>query len=205
MGIQIGAKPDSDFGDPIGLMSDCHRRVERFLDQLLRLAEDVHGRTLTSVEQKGLETALRYFRTGAPMHTEDEEKSLFPRLRELNRPDADAVLTEMERLEMQHRTAEAAHAEVDDIGLQWLREGRLSDGRGDTMARLLRLLREAYRTHIAYEDENLFPLAKRLLDPAQVEQIGREMAGRRGLDYDKLPEINRCVHRRMERQAAPIA
>jgi len=31
MAIQIGAKPDSGFDDPIGMLKDCHRRIERFL------------------------------------------------------------------------------------------------------------------------------------------------------------------------------
>lgn len=31
MAVQIGAKPDSGFDDPIGMLEDCHRRSEAFL------------------------------------------------------------------------------------------------------------------------------------------------------------------------------
>jgi hypothetical protein len=31
MGIQIGAKPDSGFDDPIGMLKDCHRRIASLL------------------------------------------------------------------------------------------------------------------------------------------------------------------------------
>lgn len=31
MGLQIDAKPDSGFDDPIGLLKDRHHRVEHFL------------------------------------------------------------------------------------------------------------------------------------------------------------------------------
>ena len=31
MAIQIGAKPDSGFDDPIGMLKDCHRRIVSFL------------------------------------------------------------------------------------------------------------------------------------------------------------------------------
>lgn len=31
MGIQIGAKPDSGFEDLIGMLMDCHCRIEQFL------------------------------------------------------------------------------------------------------------------------------------------------------------------------------
>jgi hypothetical protein len=34
MAIQIGAKPDSGFDDPIGMLKDCHRRIEHFLNIL---------------------------------------------------------------------------------------------------------------------------------------------------------------------------
>jgi hypothetical protein len=32
MPIVIGAKRESDFTDPIGMLSDCHRRIEMFLN-----------------------------------------------------------------------------------------------------------------------------------------------------------------------------
>jgi len=39
MPIVIGAKRESDFTDPIGMLSDCHRRIEMFLNVLVRVAE----------------------------------------------------------------------------------------------------------------------------------------------------------------------
>ena len=33
--LQIGAAPDHDFDEPLGLLSDCHRRIEHFLDILI--------------------------------------------------------------------------------------------------------------------------------------------------------------------------
>jgi hypothetical protein len=48
--------------------------------------------------RNALETALKYFREAAPMHTADEEESLFPLLRLLGRPDISGVLQQLERL-----------------------------------------------------------------------------------------------------------
>src|ERR1017187_1715161 len=79
--IQIGAKPDSGFDDPIGMLKDCHRRIERFLHILCVVAERAAGRGLTDEETAGVQAALRYFREGGQRHTADEEESLFPRLR----------------------------------------------------------------------------------------------------------------------------
>src|SRR6202051_4820731 len=82
MPIVIGAKRESDFTDPIGMLGDCHRRIEMFLNMLVRVAEQAHGEALNEEQRGALETALRYFREAAPKHTADEEERLFPRLRD---------------------------------------------------------------------------------------------------------------------------
>ena len=48
MAIQIGAKHDSGFDDPIGMLTDCHRRIERFVHIFFRVAEQAGERALTS-------------------------------------------------------------------------------------------------------------------------------------------------------------
>src|SRR5664279_268570 len=81
MAIQIGAKLDCGFDDPIGMLTDCHRRIESFLGILCIVAERATGRTLTHQEKAAVEASLQYFRSGGQRHTADEEESLFPRLR----------------------------------------------------------------------------------------------------------------------------
>ena len=44
MAIPIGAKPDSGFDDPIGMLKDCHRRIEHFLNILCLVADRAHIR-----------------------------------------------------------------------------------------------------------------------------------------------------------------
>ena len=46
---------------------------------------------------------------------------------------------------------------------------------------LLKELRATYEKHIAVEDNELFPLAEKILDRAELEAIADEMAVRRGL------------------------
>src|ERR1035437_214605 len=72
MGIQIGAKPDSGFDDPIGMLIDCHRRIERFLQILWVVADAAPGRALTDEEAAAAQSALHYFRVGGQRHTADE-------------------------------------------------------------------------------------------------------------------------------------
>ena len=77
MRITIGAKQESGFDDPIGLLGDCHRRIEQFLSILVAVADQARGGRLNHDQRIALETGLRYFREAAPKHTADEEESLF--------------------------------------------------------------------------------------------------------------------------------
>ena len=186
MPIQIGSKA-SDFSDPTGLMSDCHRRIEMFLNAL-RAAGDFNGRHLTEDERRALDAALRYFREAAPKHNADEEESLFPRLRSLSDPEIQSALADVARLEQEHRWAAPLHAEVDHLGQQWLLEGRLAADQVQAFQSAVSKLDSMYRTHIEFEDRVLFPLANRVLSPDQRAEAAQEMAKRRNLDSSALRE-----------------
>ena len=181
MPIVIGAKRESSFTDPIGLLSDCHRRVERFLAVLVHVATQAHGEPFTGEQRTAWDTALRYFRDAAPKHTADEEESLFPRLRAMDRSDVKALLARVDGLEQDHVRAAQAHAEIDRVGLAWLAKGRLSPEEASRLAALLAQLADLYRAHIAIEDTEVFPLAAEVLSVLDRQEIGGEMAVRRGL------------------------
>src|ERR1039458_9187241 len=92
--VQIGTKPDSGFDDPIGMLKDCHRRIEHFLDILFLVAERAHARALTGEERSAVQAALQYFHVGGERHNADEEE--FPR-EVATAQDTRAVLVEMVR------------------------------------------------------------------------------------------------------------
>jgi hemerythrin-like domain-containing protein len=163
MPIVIGAKRESDFSDPIGMLGDCHRRIERFLNALLTVATCAKGAPLTHEQQAALATSLRYFREAAPKHTADEEESLFPRLSRLARPDLPPLLAKLDSLQQDHECAERVHREVDHLGQLWLADGRLSPQDTDHLSTLLIQLVELYRRHIALEDTEVFPFAANAL------------------------------------------
>lgn len=182
MPITIGAKQESDFNDPIGMLSDCHRRIERFLGVLEKLARDRRGGTLGDQERIALATSLRYFRESAPKHTADEEESLFPRLRTAGGADVATLFERIGALEKDHETAEMAHREVDQLGTRWLQDGSLPSDKAARLAALLAELTGLYARHIAIEDSEVFPTAKAMLAPADRQAVGAEMAARRGVD-----------------------
>jgi hemerythrin-like domain-containing protein len=181
MPIVIGAKPESNFADPIGLLTDCHRRIEMFLSVLVQVSAQAGGGPLTSERRRAWETALRYFREAAPKHTADEEQTLFPRLRGLDRPEVKTVLERVELLETDHARANKAHAEVERLGQDWLASGSLSSADAERLCAVLAELTDLYRDHIAIEEREVFPAAAKLLSKSERDAIGDEMAARRGL------------------------
>jgi hemerythrin-like domain-containing protein len=183
MPVQLGAKPDHGFDQPLELLSDCHRRIESFLGMMLRVLErSGNGRNpLSTDERQALEAALTYFDIAAPRHTQDEEQSLFPRMRASADPDAQAALARIASLEADHRRADAQHVAAKALCRRWLDAGPLPQPDRQRLSDLLHDLRQMYTSHIALEDTELFPLAARLLDRQQLRAIGHEMARRRGL------------------------
>src|SRR5690606_29363620 len=107
--VKIGGPVDHGFDAPLGLLSDCHRRIERFLEVLITIADARRGAELSPSDRDALSAALQYFRTAAPRHSADEEESLFPRLRASTHPEARAALARLEALEADHRVAEDHH------------------------------------------------------------------------------------------------
>jgi hemerythrin-like domain-containing protein len=186
MPVTIGAKRESDFNDPLGMLSDCHRRIEMFLRALQSVCVQARGARLDSEQRSALEASLRYFREAAPKHTADEEESLFPRLRESSGAAAEALLARVEALEKDHGVAAAAHDEVEQLGRKWLAEGELPADEAARLVALVEQLAEMYRHHIDVEDREVFPAAGKILSGADRSTIGREMAARRGIERPPL-------------------
>lgn len=147
------------------------------------VAERARGAALDPADRDVLEQCRRYFTTAGPRHTADEEESLFPRLRASADAGAREALARVDRLEADHREAEERHDRVDALLARWLGEGTLA---APDTARLLddmQALQAIYSRHIKVEDEEVFPAAAGALSAGELQSIGREMAGRRGVPY----------------------
>jgi hemerythrin-like domain-containing protein len=189
MPLQIGQRTDHGFDEPLGLLTDCHRRIEHFLDVLVALSDHAAGGALAPSYRAALEAAIRYFAVAAPKHTADEEASLFPRLRDCRDPAVTDALASLDALEQDHDEAEAHHAAVDELVRRWLADGRLAQADAYRLRGLLKRLRILYRRHIRVEERDVFPAAARVLDRTQIAAIGGEMAERRHVRpgrYDRI-------------------
>jgi hemerythrin-like domain-containing protein len=175
MAIQIGAKPDSGFDDPIGMLKDCHRRIESFLGILCVVVGRAQSRRLTGEERDAVQVALHYFRTGGQRHTADEEESLFPRLRNF----AIDSFNEIDRLEEDHLEANDLHESVERIYSTWIQSGSLSTE--DTVQLLSETarLKQLYSDHIQVEETIVFARAVQVLDERNILAIGTEFQFRR--------------------------
>ena len=149
--------------DPFEQLYRSHRRLEERLEDLRRAAFDLGG------EHDGealafIDETVAWMERSVRRHEEDEEKSLFPRLRGMR---------ELERLVAQlseeHRALERLHSQ--------LAEARADRARTMEIARLLS---ESYARHIRAEEDELFPIARARLEPADLAAIQGELQSRRG-------------------------
>jgi len=175
MAIQIGAKPDSGFDDPIGMLADCHRRVEHFLGILCVVVERAQNRELTSEEVSAVQSALQYFEVGGQRHTSDEEESLFPRLRGSSNAAIDAIAG----LQSDHRRANQLHDSIQEFYLAWISSGKLAHEERDQLLTQTGQLKDLYAAHIQVEETVVFPYAAKVLDPEVISKIGAEFKMRR--------------------------
>jgi len=175
MAIQIGARPDSGFDDPIGMLKDCHRRIESFLGILCIVVDRAQGRSLSNEEHDAIKAALQYFRTGGQRHTADEEESLFPRLRKSKANSFE----EINRLEDDHHEASDLHETVEGLYSIWIESGLLGLEATQQLLSQTARLKQLYSGHIQVEETIVFVRAAQVLDSQAIAAIGTEFRFRR--------------------------
>ena len=72
----------SDFNRPLEMLKACHERVEEQIEALHELAAHLGTHGCDEHAQQAAVNAMRYFDTAGRLHYEDEERDVFPSLRE---------------------------------------------------------------------------------------------------------------------------
>ena len=170
-----------NFADPLGLMSHCHRKIEGYLAGLATSGEKLLG---SSTEERAagfriIDAAREHFAVRGPKHTEDEEISLFPRLREYGGHEVEDAIAALAALETEHRVAEGVHSEFDELIERLPRDGSAAMKEIYLFNELVTELTDLYRPHIRVEDEIIFPTAARVMPSNVLLMIGEEMRARR--------------------------
>ena len=150
--------------DSLDRLMSSHRRIEERLEELDRIARAGEGRA-------ALEEAIREIERSAGRHEEDEEASLFPRL-----AGEAGIAGAIARLREEHEEQRRLHADLRAIVGGPAAE---SGSEGEVTAGIARL-RAAYARHIALEEQEVFPAARRALGAGDLEAISGEMEERRG-------------------------
>lgn len=172
------ATPASGFDHPIEMLDQCHQRIRRSCDLLLRVAQHIRSHGCDDDARDAAITVLCFFDTAGANHHRDEEDDLFPALvhyapsLELN-----AVRCLVFTLRAQHAELEAMWAalRVHLVAVAARRETELT-------VELAQSFAAATELHIATEEAELLPLARRVLREPLLARLGTSMARRRGLE-----------------------
>ena len=169
--------PAVGFDNPIDILDGCHERILRTCALVERIAAHVAARGPDAESAQASRSVVRYFDTAGANHHRDEEDDLFPALQQYApSEELNAVFDLIFRLKADHKRLDAAWLAMR-VRLSAIAEGR--DG-GITQA-IAHEFAAAYESHIALEEAELLPLARRVLDPSVILDLGSRMARRRGV------------------------
>ncbi len=171
--LSLGLDRERPLG-PVELLLECHDRIRRFSALAVKLA------TADAPPGEISEAASRvhhYFTVALPLHEQDEELSIRPRLLALRLPpDLADALAEMGR----------EHVEIEDLLGECLEmwETLMADPSqrhaiGPELARASSRLEELFGFHLTAEEENIFPAVRELLPPEVQEELVAEIRQRR--------------------------
>lgn len=183
----LSSGPSAGFDQPFEMLNACHARMERSLVLLDRLGEHLQQQMLRSgVDAQACEAAadvLRYFDIAAPLHHEDEERHVFPRLRDAGQAAMAA------RLRVEHEIMEREWAALRP-DLVAVRDGTWApEALPDARARW-RTFAALYRGHLAAEESRAFPAARQGMAVEASRAMGEEMARRRGVVRPSFPQAD---------------
>lgn len=164
------------FDRPLEVLEACHDRIARQCDTLERLLAHLPAHGADIPAQQAARAVLAYFDRAAVRHHDDEERNLFPLLEEAGAPGACELV---ETLSLEH----------EEQALLWRRlRVQLEAIEAGTSAVLDTVLAGRFialnRSHLAFENARVLPLARLALGPAAIERLGRAMAARRGVPFE---------------------
>jgi len=169
------AAPAGSFEAPLERLTACHHRVLQQCATLRGLVEHLASHGADSDARLAAAAVLRYFDTSAKHHHADEETDLFPALIEsMAGSDAVCIRDLAESLTRDHRALES-HWQRVRVFLERIAAGVLQPMVPADVAPFIGL----YERHIAREENELLPMAARLLGDNALDLIGRAMRGRR--------------------------
>jgi hemerythrin-like domain-containing protein len=162
---------------PLEMLAACHIRIERQCATLKRLAAHLQAHGSDADARVAASNIARYFETAAMQHHADEEQDLFPALIEsMAGSDAVCIRELTQGLSADHRRLEAMWRDLKPVLAQ------VAAGEPATLDQAqVELFTGLYERHLRREEDELLPMAQRLLGDSDITRIGRAMRERRGI------------------------
>lgn len=156
----------------VDLLLECHHRIRHFSGVSVKLAT---LRELNAEEiSEGSARCLRYFGEALPLHVEDEERSLLPRLVKVD-PKLSKVLCTMKEQHQGHEPLIGRLLEMlTRVQVAPLDQQRRADLR-DSAERFSKEI----ETHLHLEESDIFPLIDGCLSQEAQDEILAELRDRR--------------------------
>jgi hemerythrin-like domain-containing protein len=159
-------------GALVEILLDCHADTRRYIDLAVAIGErtDIGGAEIANVAAR----VEQHFAVAFPLHLEDEEASILPRLRHRS-SRIDSALARMQE----------QHDVYDDIverlcvHANALRSSPDDDAERDALASIARPLRLFLISHLTAEEKVLFPEIRKHLSREEERLVRREMEDRR--------------------------
>lgn len=182
MRLAVTGPPISSTASPVLDLSPQQRDVVELLlqahieaRQVVSMAESLSGGSATCGAQETATTIADHVEWMLPLHCDDEDQSVAPRLMGRHRVVDDAL----GKMKLQHLSLDAPMARVRMLCMILSRDiSRLHALRFELGA-AVKDLRERLAEHHALEESIVFPALKRLLYVDELESIGMEMRARR--------------------------
>ena len=167
--------PAAGFDEPVDMLSACHDKLRSRCETLSRLPGHVALHGADEQARSAAQNILRYFDGPALYHHADEEKDLFPALLEsVAGSDATCLRGLFDKLSNEHRLLENQWQRLRPL-LQQLCDGKAVELPDSDIQAFI----QGYAGHLQCEDQELLPMARRMLDSAALRQIGQAMNLRR--------------------------
>lgn len=177
-GIQIQTKSsqaDLQEETAIDALLGCHDRIRHFTQLSQKLARAA-GQPAADIAQVA-EKVHRYFTVALPLHEADENVSLDPRVRR-SVPE--------ERLKEASAEMVRQHKDIDEVVEQLIPMWQTLRQNPDALASLAPALADRsdrlntlFESHLALEEQTIFPAIREFLSQADLDAIRAEMKERR--------------------------
>lgn len=149
--------------DPIDALYDEHEAALRELERLRVAAKSLDGPQAAGLAD--LEAALAFLATEIRAHNAWEEDHLFPKLELYTGPQGPCMVMRAE-----HRQLWDLYDRVGPV-LTAVKEGRATQDETAQLSRIASAIVDLLVAHIEKENQILFPMARNMLRPAEIEAL----------------------------------